>query len=713
MAARKLADDDASFFMESEGQEPSDAPHLSKTVVSLNREELVEGSRPGNKYVRVYMSPVKEFRRLGPERFEATEQAGLPHSPLQRKLARAKRFFIGAPISSERSIHERLNKIRALAVLSSDAISSVAYGTEASLAILVVAGAGALMLNLGIGLVIIALLAIVAISYRQTIFAYPNGGGSYIVAKDNLGVGPGLVAAASLLIDYVLTVSVSISAGVDAMTSAVPLLYPYSVIIGLLFILFITVVNLRGIRDSGTIFAAPTYLFIFSFLAMILAGVIIAFTHGGLLHPTAPPVIHAAQVVTPLLILTAFASGCSAMTGVEAISNGVPAFKPPESRNAAHTLAWMAIILAVLLGGTTFLAWRFGIAPNAQSNPTVDAQIASLVFTGPLTWMYYVVQFATTLILALAANTSFADFPRLSSLLARDGFLPRQFAFRGDRLAFSIGIVVLGIFASLLLIIFNGNTEALINLYAIGVFMSFTLSQSGMVRHWWRLRGPRWQRSLLINLSGALATAIVVVVITISKFDRGAWVVVLLIPILFVLFRGIHHHYERAHAQVAPLTPVSVDDVRHIMLVPIADLNQPALQSLAYARSITSDVVAVHVATEAEEAALLQKKWEMWAKQLEPSLAPKPDAGATDQAAHPHLILIESPYRSLVAPLLAYIDLVRRQHPHHIITVVLPEFIAAHWWEAFLHNQTALRLKTALLFRPGIVVTNVPYHLKQ
>ena len=311
--------------------------------------------------------------------------------------------------------------------------------------------------------------------------------------------------------------------------------------------------------------------------------------------------------------------------------------------------------------------------------------------------------------LALAANTSYADFPRLASLLARDGYLPRQFAFRGDRLAFSIGIVVLGIFASLLLIIFKGNTEALINLYAVGVFMSFTLSQSGMVRHWWRLRGPGWQRSLVVNLSGAVATAMVVVVITVSKFDRRAWVVVLLIPILFLMFRGIHHHYERARAQVAPLTPVSVSDVHHIMLVPIADLNQPALQSLAYARSITSDVIAVHVATETEEAAILQENWERWVKQLEPALTKAPG----DATCHPHLILIESPYRSLVAPLLAYIDLVRRQHPHHIITVVLPEYIAAHWWEAILHNQTALRLKTSLLFRPGIVVTNVPYHLKR
>ncbi len=662
--------------------------------------------------MRVYMSPVKEFRRLGPGRFEATEQAGLPNSPLRRGLVKTKRFLIGAPISSERAIHERLNKIKGLAVLSSDAISSSAYGTEASLAILIVAGAGALAVNLGIALVIITLLAIVGMSYRQTIYAYPNGGGSYIVAKDNLGTSAGLVAAASLLIDYILTVAVSVAAGVDAITSALPFLYPYAVVIGLAFTILITVINLRGIRESGTIFAAPTYLFIVSFSLLIIAGIIHALTNGGLLHAVPPPAISATETLTPFLVLTAFASGCAGITGVEAISNGVPAFKPPESRNAARTLVWMVTILGVFLAGTTYLSWRFGIAPNPQSNPTVDSQIATLAFPGPFVWMYYIFQFATALILALAANTSFSDFPRLSSLLARDGFLPHQFAFRGDRLAFSTGIVVLGVLASILLIIFRGSTDALINLYAVGVFMSFTLSQSGMVVHWWRLRGKRWKQSLVINLSGALATAVVVVIVTLTKFERGAWIVVILIPLLFLMFRGIHRHYERAHAQVAPLTPISVDDVRHIMLVPIAELNQPALQSLAYARSVTPEVVAVHVSTEAEEATILQKNWEMWVKQLEPTLAKKQERAAADPTRHPHLIIIESPYRSLVAPLLAYIDLVRRQHPHHIITVVLPEYIAAHWWEAFLHNQTALRLKTSLLFRPGIVVTNVPYHLK-
>ncbi|HLW02929.1 MAG TPA: APC family permease [Ktedonobacterales bacterium] len=713
MSTRKLADEDSSFSLEADTQEQPESPHLSKTVVSLDREELIDGSRPGNKYVRVYMSPVREFRRLGPGRFEATEQAGLPQSPLRRKLVKTKRFLIGAPISSERAIHERLNKIKGLAVLSSDAISSSAYGTEASLAILLVAGASSLALNLGIALVIITLLAIVGLSYRQTIYAYPNGGGSYIVAKDNLGTSAGLVAAASLLIDYILTVSVSIAAGVDAITSALPALYPYSVAMGLAFTVLITVINLRGVRESGTIFAAPTYLFIFSFSLLIIAGVVHAITNGGLLHAVPPPAIPASETLTPFLLLTAFASGCAGITGVEAISNGVPAFKPPESRNAARTLVWMVTILGIFLAGTTFLSWRFGIAPNPQSNPTVDSQIATLAFPGPFVWMYFIFQFATALILALAANTSFADFPRLSSLLARDGFLPHQFAFRGDRLAFSTGIVVLGVFASVLLVVFKGNTEALINLYAIGVFMSFTLSQSGMVVHWWRLRGQGWRKSLVINLSGAIATAVVVIIVTMTKFERGAWLVVILIPLVFLMFRAVHHHYERARAQVAPLTPVAVDDVRHIMLVPIADLNQPALQSLAYARSITPDVVAVHVATEAEEAVLLQKNWELWVKQLEPTIPQKADAAPADPTRHPHLILIESPYRSLVAPLLAYIDLVRRQHPHHIITVVLPEYIAAHWWEALLHNQTALRLKTALLFRPGIVVTNVPYHLKR
>jgi hypothetical protein len=325
--------------------------------------------------------------------------------------------------------------------------------------------------------------------------------------------------------------------------------------------------------------------------------------------------------------------------------------------------------------------------------------------------LYYIFQFATALILALAANTSYADFPRLSSLLARDGFLPRQFAFRGDRLAFSTGIIVLGVFASVLLVVFKGNTEALINLYAIGVFMSFTLSQSGMVVRWWRLRGQGWRRSLAINLSGAIATTVVVVIVTITKFDRGAWIVVLLIPLLFLMFQGIHRHYQRAHAQIAPLTPVAVEDVRHIMIVPIVDLNQPALQSLAYACSITPDVVAVHITTDSQEAGQLQEKWERWAEAFEPNDYGSSGKRPGDPTRHPHLILIESPYRALVAPLLSYIDLVRRQHPNQTITVVLPEFIPVHWWEGILHNQTARRLKAALLFRPGIVVTNVPYHL--
>jgi amino acid transporter len=693
------------------GVPEQEEPGIKSALLGEHDGKLMPGSRPGNHYVRIFYSPAREFRRLGPGHFEATELAAMPRSPLQRRLVKAKRFLIGRPISSERAIHERLNKIKGLAVLSSDAISSSAYGTEASLAILLVAGASALAVNLGVALVIIILLAIVGLSYRQTIYAYPNGGGSYIVAKDNLGTGAGLVAAASLLIDYVLTVSVSIAAGVDAITSALPALEPYSVEIGLAATVLITVVNLRGVRESGTIFAAPTYLFIFSFLIMIIAGVVHALTNGGLLHPTPPPAISTTEALTPFLLLTAFASGCAGITGVEAISNGVPAFKPPESRNAARTLVWMVTILGTFLAGTTYLAWRFGIAPNPQSNPTVDSQIASLAFNGPLIWMYFVFQFATALILALAANTSYSDFPRLSSLLARDGFLPRQFAFRGDRLAFSTGIIVLGVFASVLLIIFRGSTDALINLYAVGVFMSFTLSQSGMVVRWWRKRGKGWQRSLTINLAGAIATAVVVVIVTMTKFDRGAWIVVLLIPLLVVMFRGIHRHYQRAHAQIAPLTPVAAEDVRHIMLVPIPSLNQPALQSLAYAWSITPDVVAVHVATEAEEAAVLQKNWEQWVHQLAPLAQSKNGGRPADPTRHPHLVIIESPYRALVAPLLSYIDLVRRQHPNQTITVVLPEFIPVHWWESLLHNQTALRLKAALLFRPGIVVTNVPYHL--
>lgn len=706
---------------------------------------VLPGPQLGNTYVRRSLPTSREFRPLGTDTIEATEASLAPRSGRGRLYEQVRRVMIGRRLATTEQVHERLTKVKALAVLSSDAISSVAYGTEASLGILITAGLGALHYNLGIAAVIITLMVIVGTSYWQTIHAYPHGGGSYIVARDNLGDWPGLIAAAALLIDYVLTVSVSVAAGVAALTTALPSLQTYAVPLGVFFILLIMVVNLRGIRESGTIFAAPTYLFVLSFLIMIIAGIAkAALTSGGLLHaipPTTPPEAlgwsKEFQPFGPLLILTAFASGCAAMTGVEAISNGVPAFKPPESHNASRTLAVMVAILATLYLGTTYLSWRFGMEPYASQNPTLDGQIAAYVFTGWSQPFYYVVQFATLLILVLAANTSFADFPRLSSILARDGFLPHQFAFRGDRLAFSTGIIVLSALSIVLLVAFNGSTDALINLYALGVFTAFTLSQSGMVVRWYRKRataGSGWQRSMLINAIGAVATCVVTIVIMITKFDRGAWIVVLLVPLLVILFRGIRRHYTHVRQQTRASTPVRAEDLRHVMVVPIAELNRPAWQSLAYASSLAPEVVALHISTEPEEEGGFRSDWEHWlgsrrndfereAQQAKTGHLTQQTQDESREAAKaykravmlatnlPQLVMIESPYRSLVPPLVAYIDALRDRNPGTTVTVVLPEFVPAHWWERILHNQTAFRLKLALYSDPGVVVVNVPYHL--
>ncbi len=667
----------------------------------LTRSEVLKGSILGNERVRVVYTNQRAFRRISTGLLEATELTQAPKKGASKVLYRIKRALIGAPIATAMQEHERLTKFKALAVLSSDAISSVAYASEAILLSLVAAGSGALGTILPISMAIVALLAIVAISYSQTIPAYPNGGGSYIVAKDNLGTTAGLVAAASLMIDYVLTVSVSISSGVQNLASLFGSLTPYVVEIDIALVVLVTVVNLRGVRESGSIFAIPTYVFIFSALALIIIGVIKSFfiQHNPVIGNYA--FVKASEPLSLFLILKSFAAGCSAMTGVEAISNGVPAFKKPEPRNARVTLTWMAVILGTLFTGLTIMATSYHIQANPQSNPTVIAQVASQIFTGPLYFMFPVFQIAILLILTLAANTSYSDFPRLASLLARDKFLPSQFAFRGDRLAFSIGIVFLAILAGLLLLVFQGVTTQLINLYAVGVFMSFTLSQSGMVRHWWRLRASHrgWLRSMIINGTGAVTTLVVSLVIASTKFLEGAWIVVVLIPLLVFMFMGIHHHYERVERERTTDIPFHPQDIHHRMIVPIADLDGAAIQSLSYARSISTHVTAVHVAIDAQDAEQVRARWDRWQKQL----------GSEEET---HLIIIDSPYRALGRPLLAYIDAMHELFPDDTLTVILPEFVVAHWWEHLLHNQTALRLKAALLFRPGIVVTSVPQHLR-
>lgn len=601
---------------------------------------------------------------------------------------RLKRLLLGTPLPTERARHERLSKVLGLAVFSSDALSSVAYATEEILLILVIAGSLALAISWPIALAIVALLVIVATSYYQTIHSYPSGGGAYTVSRENLGVQAGLVAGAALMIDYVLTVSVSIAAGVAAITSAFPVLLPERVPLCLLAILVITLVNLRGVKESGTIFAIPTYIFVVSFALMVLTGMVEYLLYGAP-EPSAPPA-PATHALTWFLVLRAFASGCTALTGVEAISNGVQAFRPPESRNASLTLIWMTAILATLFVGITFLANHYHITP--QEGETVVSQLAREVFNEGI--LYYILQAATAAILIMAANTSYADFPRLSSLLARDGYLPRQMINLGDRLVFSNGIFILGLLSALLIILFGGSTHALIPLYAVGVFLSFTLSQAGMVKHWLRDRPRGWQRGIVINSVGAISTAAVLTVITTTKFTHGAWIVLALLPSVVFIFGRIHKHYRLVNAQITlrhfpAIQPIS----KHTVVVPVSGLYRQLLPAWQYARALSDDVRALYVDLNPEATATLQAAWDKW---------------------HPDLplVVLSSPYRSIVQPLIHYIEELQREHPAQIVTVVLPEFVPAKWWQHILHNQTALQIKASLLFKRGVVVTSVTYHLR-
>jgi amino acid transporter len=672
--------------------------------------------------------------------------------------AEIKRFIIGRALRTEQASHERLSKKTALAVFSSDALSSTAYATEEILLVLAVAAvygqAAAFKYVVPVSVGIGVLLVIVASSYRQTIHAYPSGGGAYIVAKENLGTNAGLVAGASLLVDYVLTVAVSIAAGVAAITSMVQgtryaWLDQHRVFLCLVFIGIIALANLRGVRESGALFAGPTYAFLISFLFMIGYGLFSYYSYGGAAPIPGPEEIKTAegyklQPLTLFLLLGAFSNGCAALTGIEAISNGVPAFKKPEARNAATTLVIMAALLTTMFLGTSALAYLYGVHPHVSE--TVISQFARLMFTGPMVWFYYVVQIATALILVLAANTSFADFPRLASLLARDRFLPRQFATRGDKLVFSNGIVILAIFSSILVIAFGGDTSRLIPLYAVGVFLSFTLSQSGMVRHWLKERSQsgkkrlarklraddihftqsaldaeplpdaeldaseqrgstfindevtdssHWKKSIAINAVGAVATFIVLCVFIATKFIHGAWIVVVVVPLLVFMFRAIHNHYVGVAKQLSTEGLEDLRPVRNTVIVPISGIHRGVVGALQYAKSIAPEhVQAVYVDFDEEATAKLREKWERW--------------GAGVQ-----LVVLPSPYRELTRPLLRYIARLERKHDNDMVTVVLPEFVPAKWWQHLLHNQSSLMLKGALLFKKGVIVTSVPYHLEK
>jgi amino acid transporter len=610
-----------------------------------------------------------------------------------------KRFLVGKPIPTADEGHQRLIKIIALAVFASDAISSTAYAGEEILLVLVpVAGLRSLDYLIPISIVVVILLAIVVTSYRQTLFAYPSGGGSYIVSRENLGETPSLVAGASLLVDYILTVAVSISAGIAAIISAnqdwvgarVPLCIGCVVVMMLL--------NLRGVKESGRIFAGPTYIYMFALGSLILYGLYRSYFGG--LNPLPPNQDSLNELtkngamlgsVSIFLLLRAFSSGAIALSGVEAISNGVPAFQKPESKNAATTLMWMGLILGSFFFGISLLAHR--LAPTPSEHETLLSIMGSAVF-GRGTVMYLLLQISTFAILILAANTAYADFPRLSSIIARDGFLPRQLANRGDRLVFSNGILVLSAAAALLIVAFGGKTNLLIQLYAVGVFTGFTLSQAGMVQHHRRLHEPGWKRSMVINATGAAATGIVLVVVLVSKFTVGAWIPAALIPIIVMFFRSIHGHYLRVEAALAVPPGYRVHRHTHTVIVLVGRVHRATLAALSYAESLKPDrLVAMSVVTNGEEAEAIQRQWEEY--QIDVPLQ-----------------VTMSQYRDLAGPVLEFVDDLDNQYDNDIVTVILPEFVLTRWWQQLLHNQSALLLKGRLLFRRNTVVVSVPYHIE-
>lgn len=636
-----------------------------------------------------------------------------------------RRVLFGNPLPSWRAIHERLPKILALPIFASDALSSVAYATEEILLLLVLAGTGAIQQPtvVFVSMAIVILLWIVATSYRQTIHAYPAGGGAYIVAKDNLGNTAGLFAGAALTIDYILTVAVSISSGVAAIISIHPDAAPYAVEIALIGIALITVGNMRGVRESGLIFALPTYLFISSALILIGVGIYREFTVvGGLVAAVPPESAMPEQLYKSLgwfLVLRAFSSGCAAMTGTEAISNAVQAFRSPEAKNAANTLMIMAAILSVMFLGVSFLAFKLHVIPTEFGKAgyeTVVSQIARTVFSDTsIPWFHKLIQYATAGILFLAANTSFAGFPRLASIMARDRFLPRQFYNVGDRLVFSNGILVLAVMASLLVIAFKANTTALIPLYAVGVFLSFTLSQTGMLKRFRRIKEDHWQIKAVVSGIGAITTGIVTAIIIITKLPLegwrcgwplisdgvlnvhiplGAWLVVVLLMAFVYFFYKIHTHYIRLGNQLRLTNDDKFVPMKSTLIVLTPSLHRGILPALEYAKGMTADVRAVHIDTDPLDSQLLIERWEQWGGGIP-------------------LVILESEYRSIIGPLFKYLEEVKEERPDSLVTVVVPEFVPAKWWHKILHNQSGLLLKFMLLFRKGIVMTNIRYYLDE
>ncbi|HEY4733192.1 MAG TPA: APC family permease [Gemmatimonadaceae bacterium] len=617
---------------------------------------------------------------------------------MAKAYKRLKHFLFGRPLPSERLENERLNKKTALAVLSSDAISSVAYATDQILIVLAVLGtAAAVHYAIPISAIIVGLLVLVGLSYRQTVFAYPNGGGSYTVAKENLGTGAGLVAAAALLTDYIMTVAVSIAGGIAAITSAYHNLIPHTVLLCVLSIAILAIVNLRGVRESGLAFSVPTYVFVFMMIGLIGLGGYQAFLGSGPADVSGVVKVDTVSLqqhglasipggfALAYLLIRGFAEGCAAMTGTEAISNGVMAFKQPAQKNAAITLGWMVTILAAFFLGTSLLAQHYSVMPTTTD--TVLSQLANHIFGRGI--VYYIFQYSTFAILVLAANTAFADFPRLSGILANDGYMPRQLAARGDRLAFSNGIIALGVIAGLILSVFRGQTNALIPLYAVGVFICFTLSQAGMVLHWFRSRAPGWRWKAALNGIGALATGIVSIIQVVTKFIEGAWIVVLIIPLIILVLKKIHRHYVQFASDVEFKGQSPIAPLHHSVVVPVNGITKATAGALVYATAISDEVVAVYIEVDPRATAKVKADWDDW------------DIGVP-------LVVIPSPYRSVLRPLVEYVDSLRLVMPGELVTVVVPEIVPKRWWEHLLHNKTAFYIRTAFLFKPNVVVTTVP-----
>ena len=611
-------------------------------------------------------------------------------------LSRIKHLLVGTPLPTHQLVHERLNKIRALAAFSPDALSSIAYANQEIYLGLIVAGSAGLTLSLPIGLVITGLLTIVALSYFQTIHGYPSGGGSYIVARANLGTLPGLVAGAALLIDYVLTAAVSLTAGVAAIASAFPALWPHRVTLALLLLLIVTLANLRGLRETGTLMTIPVYLFLFTYLPMLAYGLVRFLVDGpGSLAAAAPL---PSQPLTAFLVLRTFSAGCTALTGIEAISNGVPAFQPPEAKNAGRTLMVMALLMGLLFVGSIGLTQVMAVVAGPEET-ILSALARQLLGGGPA---YMLIQVGTMLILAVAANTSFADFPRVAAILARDGFLPHQLTGLGDRLVFANGIVLLAGAAGVLIVAFGGDTHALVPLFAVGAFLAFTLSQTGMVVHWWRERGRGWRPKAVFNGIGALATGTTLLIVGVSKLGQGAWIIILLIPVLVAGFLRVRAHYRKVAQQLSldgvppSLTPSPAPRV----VIPISSVHRGIFDAVNFARTISEDVTAVYVELEPVAGQRIREKWEHWWPNVP-------------------LVILPSPYRSVVGPLLDFLDETDQKYDDgQLAAVVLPEFIPARWWENLLHNQTAWLIKAALLYRRRHLgfqrtIIDIPYHLKR